>query len=256
MTVRSLIKRSIALTCAYYLVDDWLARRRVARGDLSTRSGSRHAALTLDQSLAYIEGVYRAYLDYAGRAYFQGTVAEIGPGDNFGVALLLRAGGTQEVHAVDRYRPRREKTRQAEIYRALAERHALQPLFDGEPGEAAIKGLVYHAGCPAETFFRDSGLRFDAVLSRAVLEHLYDPIAAVGDMYRALNPGGVLVHRIDFRDHGMFAGHHPLTFLTVPDAVYRRMTRGAGRPNRVLAPAYRAWLERAGARGRVHVTRL
>jgi SAM-dependent methyltransferase len=256
MTLRALVKRSIALTCAYYLSDDWRARRRLAAGKLSTRSGARHRGFDLDQSLAYVEKVHRDYLAYAGVTRFRGTVAEIGPGDNFGVALLLRAGGARHVHAVDRYRPERDPERQRAIYEALAERHGLFHLFDGEPAEETITGLHYRLGTPAEWFFRESGLRFDAVLSRAVLEHLYDPRAALDDMVRALNPGGVLVHRIDLRDHGMFAGHHPLTFLTIPERIYARMTRGAGRPNRVLLPSYRRWLAASGAEGSLRITRL
>lgn len=256
MGIRRAVKRSVALTCAYYLLDDLRARLRLALGDLATRSGARHAGLDLERSLAYIERVHSDYCAYAGVSHFAGTVAEIGPGDNFGVALLLLSGGAREVHTLDRYRPLRERERQRAIYRALAERHRLARLFDGEPDEAAIRGLVQHAGEPAETFFRRAGLRFDAILSRAVIEHLYDPLAALNDMAAALNPGGILVHRIDLRDHGMFAGHHPLTFLTIPEPLYRRMTRGSGRPNRVLMPAYAAWLARSGLKGTLRITRL
>lgn len=259
-SVRSIIakgvKRSVALTCAYYLFDDWRARRHLARGDLSTRSGSRHAHLDLDASLAYIERLHADYLAYGGIERFEGVIGEIGPGDNFGLALLLLGGGAREVHALDRYRPRRDPERQRAIYRALQERHGLSHLFDGEPAEETMRGLTYHAGEPAETFFRSRGLRFDAIVSRAVIEHLYDPLGALTDMAAALNPGGRLIHRIDLRDHSMFAGHHPLTLLTISDPLYRRMTRGAGRPNRVLFPAYRRWLEGSGLTGSLRVTRL
>ena len=256
MGLAQLVKRSIALTCAYYCVDDWRARRRLFRGDLGTRSGARHAALDLEASLGYIETVHADYLAYAGVGRLEGVIGEIGPGDNFGVALLFLADGADAVHAVDRYRPERDGERQAAIYRALAERHDLTALFGEEVRESAIKGLVYHAGEPAESFFADHGLRFDGIVSRAVLEHLYDPVRALDDMATALNPGGRLIHRIDLRDHGMFAGHHPLTFLTIRDGLYARMTRGAGRPNRVLMPAYRDWLARSGLEGEVRITRL
>jgi SAM-dependent methyltransferase len=183
-------------------------------------------------------------------------VAEIGPGDNFGLALRLLGNGAETVHAIDRYASERDPQRQATIYRALAERHGLAHLFGEPPGERNLRGLAYHSGIPAERFFRDSGLGFDAILSRAVMEHLYDPLGALDDMAAALRPGGVMVHRVDMRDHGMFAGRHPLTFLTIPSPVYRRMTRASGRPNRVLLPAWRDWLERAGLPGTLRVTRL
>ena len=172
------------------------------------------------------------------------------------MALRILGGGAEHVHAVDRWISRRDTEAQRRIYGALAERHDLARLFDGVPAEETIRGLTYHAGKPAEKFFRESGLRFDAILSRAVMEHLYDPLAALGDMATALTPGGVMIHRIDLRDHGMFTGHHPLTLLTFSDSLHRLMTQGAGRPNRVLASAYRDWLKDSGLSGGIAVSRL
>ena len=256
MSLRVLIKRSVALTCAYYLFDDWRARRRLAAGDLATGSGARHENLDIDASLAYVDRVYGDYLAYGELERFTGSVAEIGPGDSFAVALRILGGGAEHVHAIDRWVSRRDAEAQRRIYGALAERDDLARLFDGAPAEETLRNLTYHAGQPAETFFRESGLRFDAILSRAVMEHLYDPLAALDDMAESLAPGGVMIHRIDLRDHGMFAGHHPLTLLTLSDGLHRRITRGAGRPNRVLLPAYRAWLEGSGLAGGIAVSRL
>ncbi len=172
------------------------------------------------------------------------------------MALRILGSGADHVHAVDRWVSRRDADAQRRIYGALSERHNFGHLLTGTPAEETIKNLTYHAGQPAETFFRDCGLGFDAILSRAVLEHLYDPLAALDDMARSLKPGGIMIHRIDLRDHGMFFGHHPLTLLTLPDALHCRMTEGAGRPNRVLAPAYRAWLARSGLAGGITISRL
>ena len=210
---RRLVRRSTALTCAWYLVDDWRAGRRIARGDFATRSGARHQALSLAESLTYVDLIHRDYLAYAERDWFTGTIAEIGPGDNFGLAMRMLGDGADSVHAIDRYASARDTDQQAAIYRALAEKHGLEALFDGAPDEGNLRGLRYHPGRPAETFFAESGLRFDAILSRAVLEHLYDPIAALDDMAAALNPGGILVHRIDLRDHGMFDGRHSMAAI-------------------------------------------
>ena len=256
MSLRSIIKKSVVLSCAWYAFDDWRAGRRLAAGNLHTTSGTRHADLNIERSLAYIDRVYGDYLAYGGLTHFAGDVAEIGPGDNFGVALAALAGGAHSVHAIDRWRPDRDRAAQRAIYEALARRSGWADLFNGSPGEETIAGLAYHAGEPAETFFRDSGLAFDAVISRAVLEHLYDPLGALDDMAAALRPGGRLIHRVDLRDHGMFAGHHPLTHLTIGDTLWRRMTRNAGRPNRVLTPDYARWLVDAGLEGEILITRL
>ena len=256
MSFRALIKRSITLTCAYYLFDDWRARRRLAGGELATNSGTRHENLDIDASLAYVDRVYSDYLAYGGLDRFSGTIAEIGPGDSFAVAIRILGGGADHVHTIDRWISRRNAVAQQRMYAALTERYELSHLFDGEPAEKTIRNLTYHAGQPAETFFRESGLRFDAILSRAVMEHLYDPLAALDDMAQSLAPGGIMIHRIDLRDHGMFADHHPLTLLTLSDGLHRNMTRGAGRPNRLLMPSYRAWLEGSGLSGSIVVSRL
>ena len=256
MNMRAIIKRSVALTCAYYLYDDWRARRRLAAGKLEAESGARPADLDIDASLAYVDRVYGDYLAYGGVDHFTGSVAEIGPGDSFAVALRLLGGGAKHIHAIDRWVSRRDPEVQRRIYGALAARHNLGHLFAGAPGEETMQNLTSHAGQPAETFFRTCGLRFDAILSRAVMEHLYDPLSALDDMAAALDPGGIMIHRIDLRDHGMFAGHHPLTLLTLADGLHRRMTRGAGRPNRIPVTAYRDWLARSGLAGGITISRL
>jgi len=256
MNFRALIKRSVALTCAYYLYDDWRARRRLAAGQLTADSGARHAKLDIAASLAYVERVHGDYLAYGGLKNFRGSVAEIGPGDSFAVALRILGNGADHVHAIDRWVSRRDAEAQRRIYGALSERYDLGHLFTGPPAEETIRNLSYHAGQPAESFFRDCGLEFDAILSRAVMEHLYDPLAALDDMARSLKPGGIMIHRIDLRDHGMFAGHHPLTLLTLSDSLHRRITEGAGRPNRVLINDYRDWLARSGLTGGITVSRL
>ncbi|MDA0231793.1 MAG: methyltransferase domain-containing protein [Proteobacteria bacterium] len=256
MNFRALIKRSVALACAYYLYDDWRARRRLAAGRLETGSGARHAKLDIAASLSYVERVYGDYISYGGLERFRGSVAEIGPGDSFAVALRILGNGADHVHAIDRWVSRRDADAQRRIYSALSEQYDLGHLFSGSPAEETIRNLTYHAGQPAETFFRDCGLEFDAILSRAVMEHLYDPLAALDDMARSLKPSGIMIHRIDLRDHGMFAGHHPLTLLTLSDDIHRCMTRGAGRPNRVLINDYRDWLERSGLTGELTISRL
>ena len=73
--------------------DNWSAAglRRIARGDFATRSGARHKALALAESLAYFDSIHRDYCAYAGRDRFAGTIAEIvtGAGDRVEAKDLL-----------------------------------------------------------------------------------------------------------------------------------------------------------------------
>lgn len=250
------LKTNVTVASAYYVFDGWRRRSRQRRGVLSTSSGSRHAALNLDASLDYIERVYNDYLSYAGRPALTGRVIEIGPGDNFGVALLCLKNGASTITAIDKYRSNRNPDQQAAIYAALSSRFDLAALFDGPPAEGTIRNFTYLPGMPAERFFTPQTPPYDAVISRAVLEHLDDPLLALDGMWERLQAGGMLVHRIDFRDHGMFAGAHPLSFLTISRTVYRLMTRDTGRPNRVLLPAYRDHLIQRQWQSRIGITRL
>lgn len=256
MSLRTAARKSVILKCLYFLSTDLFAGWRLAAGQRNTLSGARHADLDVSQSLAYIERLHTDYLAYGGVSAIEGRVCEIGPGDNFGLAVTLLARGADEVHAIDRFHPQRDPEQQRRIYAALEETFVAAKPFDGPPDETSIRGLYYHANQPAESFFRTTGLTFDAVISRAVLEHLYDPLSALDDMYATLAPGGLLIHRIDLRDHGMFAGHHPLTFLTIADTLYRRMVRFTGRPNRVRLDSFRKWHAASGAGGGLSITRL
>lgn len=256
MSFAANIKRNLPLACLYYLYDGWRRRRRLRNGNLRTNSGARHAVLDLTASLAYIEQVWRDYLTYAGVPRLTGRIVEIGPGDNFGVALHFLQNGATSVVAIDKFVSDRNAAQQAAIYGAMIERYGMQALFDGAPRESAIRDFTYLPGMPAERYFTAELPACDAVVSRAVLEHLDDPLAALNAMWGRLQPGGRLIHRVDLRDHGMFAGSHPLTFLTIAPWLYRAMAAETGRPNRVLLPAYRDHLRRCGWQARLGITRL
>ena len=162
----------------------------------------------------------------------------------------------EEVDAIDRFYSKRDHEAQRKIYTALCIEEGIKNQFMGAPDEITLKGLGYYPGVSAEVFFASRKTYYDAILSRAVLEHLFDPIGALHDMASSLKPGGSLIHRIDLRDHGMFSEHHPLTHLTINEFLYHRMTRKSGRPNRVLIHQYRQWLDESDLKGEVLITRL
>ncbi len=148
--------------------------------------------------------------------------------------------------------------------RNFAREEAIRRLALQDPGLAAIlpsgstdpSGLFRHTGCGAAEFITEVSEKFDAILSCAVLQHVPDPLAALEAMASALRPGGTMVHFINLRDHGMFKGRPPLTFLTVPDALWPAMTANSGRPNRVGFARYREWLANSGLEGELIVTAL
>lgn len=142
---------------------------------------------------------------------FHGRIAEVGPGKALGVAELLVHEGCEEVHEVDRF-------------------------FSSHNGDPRIQRHVSEA----EKFFHThSG--YDFILSAAVLEHLYDPLAAIHEMAAALKPAGKMVHIVDLRDHETFAPLHDLSFLRLPDWLYWPL-RIRGGPNRVRSSDYQRCL--------------
>lgn len=264
---KGLAKRSKWLVVLATIGKNLRSRWAERRGPAPSTSGSTHQALSLSESLAYIDAVFEDYLGHGALspADLMGTRAlELGPGDNYGVALRFLASGVQRVVCVDRFDSVRDPLQQRKIYDALLDR-----LGEGERIRAekaieigdeirfdverlrAIEGLgIEEAGSVLDR------ASFDLIVSRAVLEHLEDPDAAFAAMDRLLAPGGLMLHKVDFRDHGMFTGGglHPLTFLTVRERPYGWMTRQSGRPNRRLVDWYRAKLDELAYDWRILVT--
>lgn len=218
----------------------WAVKLRV--GWIRTRWAT-HRALPLQESIDYIERVFGDYLRYGGMKHFHGTVAELGPGDNAGVALLIRKNGGEHVDLIERFQPYVDERQRQRIYDALLKRHSLEPV-DSDPHRLGSTGITW-MNTSAEKFLAacadDS---YDFIISRAVLEHLAHPLSALRDMSRALRPGGLLLHEVDLRDHGHFSrSHDEFTWLGFPSWLWSFMTDRSGRPNRVLLHRYREVLE-------------
>jgi SAM-dependent methyltransferase len=241
--MREWMKSNYLVRCGYLLFDDFRSGRRYRSGDITTDSGMAHAGRTIEESVRYVERVFADYKRYSGVKRFYGRVAEVGPGDNAGIGLMFMADGCKSVDLVDRFYSRRNVSQNRSIYEALQERH--QPLRNllreaDLDDESSFAGIVRRYGddASAEEFFvRNTG--YDFIVSRAVMEHVYNPELAVRRMAGALNPGGMLLHKVDLRDHHMFTPHcHELKFLEVPDILFTRMIRSSGRPNRFMAHEY------------------
>ena len=262
-------KRSKWLVVAVTIAKDQHARWSARRGAAPSSSGATHSSFSLDQSLGYIDSVFEDYLRYGELECSDlrdRRVLELGPGDNLGVALRFLACGAPQVVCVDKFATRRDDAQQRRIYQALLARlddDARESVADVtrlagpvefDPGRLdPIEGVAVEE--IGERFEPDS---FDLVVSRAVLEHLYDLDAAFAAMDRVLAPGGLMLHKVDFRDHGIFTGGgmHPLTFLTIPERPYELMIRHSGQPNRRLLDWYRATLAALGYDARLLVTRV
>lgn len=237
--VLRLVRGSVPLTCAAFAADGMLAR---VKG--TTFNHAEHlSGQDVTADLAYARLVADLYLSHGP---IRGRVAEVGPGGSAAVALHLLGQGCDSVDLLDRFAFTHSE-------------QGLARLYDQFPNRADLERVRFHVGeeAAAERFFGENK-GYDAILSCAVLEHLYDPVGALGSMASALNPGGVLMHQVDFRDHGMFTtgDHHELTFLAVAPPLYRLMSESRGRPNRVLVDRYREALRDLGLEHEIYATHL
>ena len=252
------IKRSRSVTLAAWIAKNALfgLKARIGRGD-SMRIGATHRERELDESLAYIDWVLGDYRRYAGLdadAVAGKRILEPGPGDNYGVALELIGDGAEQVIGLDRFKIWRDADQQRTIYRAQVERAS------GERRERMSAALLDSGdafdpdriqvteGVAIEDAGDLLGGPVDAIISRAVLAHIWDLDLALDRMDSMLSPGGLIAHKVDLSDHGLLTdgGHNALEFLTVSDPVWDRMRRNTGLTNRRLLNSYRDWLAARG----------
>ncbi|MDQ2856341.1 MAG: class I SAM-dependent methyltransferase [Acidobacteriota bacterium] len=262
-------RKSRNLIIAFKIFSNWQMRRRFASGDTETEHGSTHSRKTLAESLSYIEEQFQDYLKYGQLSNEElggKRVLELGFGDNVGVALRFLSAGAAKVICIDKFSSKRDTAREIEIYSALREKLSPEEterfdkaldLSDGLSFDASR--LSYIRGLDLEPAIQALQIRnetFDIVISRAVIEEIYDPSSLFARADQLLAPSGLMLHKIDLSDYGIFTdgGMHPLTFLTIPQSVYRLMATDSGIPNRKLIGYYREQMRQLGYDAKLLIT--
>ena len=268
-SLKARARRSKNAIIVYKLLDNWKLKRRFRAGEVETSYGSSHQHKTIPESLAYINLQFEQYLKYSGLSsadLYGKRVLELGPGDNLGVALRFRAAGAAKVVCFDKFFSKRDEQHQLKIYSAL--RDSLnaeeQRRFDEVVNNLSALSIdeskleyVYGselADWVSTTAGKDAS--FDLIISRAVIEEIYSPSELFEVTDQLLARGGMILHKIDLGDYGMFtgAGMHPLTFLTISESLYRRMADHSGLPNRKPVSFYTSQMKRLGYDWKVIVT--
>jgi len=245
-------KRPIWLIVLLHIFYSWRDRNKYNSESSRKSSGNRHRNLELGKSIGYINLVFNDYLRYSGLKIedIEGKrIIEVGPGDNFGVALLFLANGAEKVICIDKfYYETKDRDKEREIYKALYRQlddkqkekfnNALNLSNGIKFNELKFEYISGTALEESKPMFDNE--KFDIVISRAVLEHLYDPEKALMVMDKLLHSQGMMIHLIDFNDHGIFSakGWNPLTFLTIKNSTYERMKKNSDKPNRKMADFY------------------
>ena len=257
--LKNMATKSKTALVAYKIYHNWQFKRRFASGNTESLHGSTHSHIPLADSLAYINTQFEDYLQYGeltpellrGKRIF-----ELGFGDNIGVALRFLATGAAQVVCLDKFYSKRDKEQERKIYQALRETLSGEEqkrfdeavdLSEGIKTDPEKIKCIY--GVDVENAEELKTVEpFDYVISRGAIQDIFDPGPAFAAMHRILKPGGLMLHKIDLSDQGMFReyGMNPLTFLTISDSVYRLMAEGSGKPNRKKLSYYRGLLENLG----------
>lgn len=172
------------------------------------------------------------------------VLLEYGPGDMPGMALILYAKGANKVYCVDRF---------PLLSFSAFNSEALQAIIDklSADEQQRAKNCFNEFGNPSsglkpeciEYITHKKGLsqlnqEIDLTYSRAVLEHVNSLSETFQDMYRALKPSGIAVHKVDLKSHGLHR-ENQLDFLTWPDYLWKIMYSNKGVPNRYRIDEYR-----------------
>lgn len=223
---------------------------QTGRGDASMETAREVAEYFFESFDAYLArmGADREHAE----AHVSGmTLLEYGPGDLPGVAMLFLAHGARKVYCVDRFEMVRFSEKNLQVLRCmqqmLPEPQAArfgQLLCEGPDGQVGLDAQRIPYVVRPHGF---SGLEEEAdlIVSRAVLEHVDDLDGTFRDMRRALKAGGMALHQVDLRSHGLHR-RNPLDFLEWPQWLWSLMFSNKGVPNRWRVNRYREILAGLG----------
>ncbi len=147
------------------------------------------------------------------------VVLEIGPGQDFGLQLLLLCLGANKVILVDKYLGEWRENYHPLVYKRLLVKAEIEfPEVDFSHlkevihrGSHQIDGLeLHHVGLENVNLIASNSV--DISFSNACFEHLLHSDAAIKQLARISKVGGLGFHQIDFRDHRDY--DRPLEFLT------------------------------------------
>jgi len=266
--LKKVARKSKTFIIASNIYHNWRTERRFKAGDIEYTGGSTHSVVcsfSLPQSLGYINQVFEDFMHYAGftpEMLSGKRILEVGHGDSVGVALSFIAAGADQVVCIDKFYSKQDASQQHSIYTALREqlsedeRRRFDEAVDLTDGtklnENKLKAL-YGAGIEDAGQMFEPGY-FDIIVSRGALQSVYEIDSAFTVMDRLLRPGGQMWHKVDLSDLGMFSGMNPLTFLTVPESIYRLMIKDTGKANRRLINYYRDKMDQLGYDAKYFVT--
>lgn len=155
---------------------------------------------------------------------------EIGPGQDFGLALVLADFGLNEIVLIDPYLIEWRNDYHPIYYESLLEKLGKKyPLINfisikeilKNKSHKAAKLKCYPVGLEEVRQIEDGSI--DISISNACFEHFVYPELAVKELARITKNGGLGFHQIDLRDHRDYS--KPLEFLTFPDKMFFKIKK-------------------------------
>lgn len=216
-----------------------------ARLHLKKAAGGAYSSLDSPQKAA--ERAFRIAREFHERVSDQydgplDRVIEIGPGDSLAVLIAWIGFGAKSAIGIDAYGDPRDLRREKLIVESVlellgpTERARVLSIVDlsGKEFAADESRLRYIGHIRAEHLDRVEAARnANLIFSNAVFEHVSNPEKALVAMHRSLAPDGVMLHKVDLRNHGVLAEFGTRAFLRPSNLIWHLMGSANGSfPNR------------------------
>ena len=180
----------------------------------------------------------------------QDTVAcEAGPGDCLATASLLLGLGAKHVDLVEHQPPVVNKKQIKSLEMVKANGFPLALDIIGRDGTLDPNKVTYYREFMENYRAED---KYSLIYSFNVMEHVEDIVGFLASCYRALKPGGLILHMIDLGGHGEFEDPlPPLDFQTYSDWLYSMMYPLYERATRRFVSEYMEAVRQTGFTGQV-----
>lgn len=192
------------------------------------------AASDVQRTVAHAIGVVDHLEEKGGISWREKRVLEIGPGSDLATGAVMMQRGASSYCAVDRFdnRVQADPALYSELTRAL-----------GTAVDPTVLDFC-QTDFPSLTDLRGE---WDLIVSNATLEHIEEIPALFRRLARVASPGAGMVHHVDAQTHMRWIRDvDPWNILRYPSAVYDRLLRFPGAPNRLLAGDYVRAAQTAG----------
>lgn len=265
--LKNIIIKNKFLLVILLIINNYFQGFKLKLKNISTSStGITHTKKKLNESINYIKSVFDDYIKYGNLDFnrIKGKkILEIGPGDNFGVALLFLAYGAKKVVLLDKYYAKRDDIQHIKIYKKLIDgltveqKDRVKSAINIANNKIKINKnkieLIY--GISIEKF--NYPIKFDLIISRAVLMLVYHVDEAFKKLDRLTVKRSKQIHKIDFRDLNIFSTYsHPLTFLTIPSIIWNQMSYFSNLPNRKLINYYKKKMIELNYNYKIYITHI